>query len=263
MFGVWQLALNNGTAILELILNSNGTYQYTLRVLTSTVTADQLVEQGSFTINDTTLSFTPTERSCNDALTPTTDGYAFDEDVLVLGLPTGNATFTRASSPLSSEGLTLVVGCGTPFAPVAMQGHAPTPANPGDSPTPFGTWLTTDANGISVQIILNEDYSYRISILIPTSTVTANEYIQTGAFLLSGTLIVFVPSKASCPVKTPAFANGYVFNRVALVTQDNTGKVTGLLRTAPSSLGEGLTLVIGCSINNGPWMPSPLAAVPK
>jgi len=187
----------------------------------------------------------------------------FDDSFLTLVLPTGNATFARASSPLSDKGLTLVIGCGTPFAPVATQGHDPNPSNPGTSPTPFGSWLATDAKGISYQVILNADHSYRISILIPTSTVTADEYIQEGSFLLNGPYIAFTPIKASCPVKTPPFVDGYAFNNAALVTKDAAGTVGVFARSASASLGDGLTLVVGCSVDNGPWMPADFAPVPK
>jgi len=53
-----------------------------------------------------------------------------------------------------------------------------------------------------------------------------------------------------------------VFNNAALVTKDAAVTVGVFARSASASLGDGLTLVVGCSVDNGPWMPADCVPVP-
>jgi hypothetical protein len=241
-------------------LNADGTYQIIALTRTSTVTADETVENGTFVVGGTTLSFTPTERTCTTPLAPSTDTYALNGAALVLVSATSSVTVFPRSPPISTAGLTLVVGCGSPFMPVAMTGSPPVAANPGSSPSLYGSWLFTSP-AVSLELTLNQDMTYETDALFPTSTVSGNEYIEKGTFAFHGAALVLTPTQASCPGVKPVENNSFGFNGVNLGTTNAAGTMFNFSRTTPTPLGANLTLVLGCSINNGPWMPEPIAPV--
>jgi hypothetical protein len=246
----------------QLVLNQDGTFAFTLLVKTSTVTADEYLQKGTFALSGGNITFTPTEASCNTPLTPSVDGYVFNGQGLQTTDSNNQKTNYVKTSPQDiGAGLTLVVGCGNPWTPVAVSGTAPAPgAAPIVQPSLTGTYAVTVAP-TTTQIVLNADGTYQLTQLVATSTVTGDEYIEKGLYVTSGADITFTPQQASCPVKKPITMDAYAINGVliALITP-TTG--IGLARTAPTQLGAGLTLVVGCSPSPGsPFMPEPVAPV--
>jgi len=261
VFGSWLLA--NGATSEVLTLNDDGTYEIDIIVSTSTVTGDEYVQQGNFALNGANITFTPTQASCPTALTPSTDTYAFDAQYLVLTNSSGSATYAATDASSFGNGLSLVVGCspsGQGWTPEPLTGSPPSAGNPGAEPTLYGNWLATSGT-TSVEVMLNSDGTYEIDLLITTSAVTGDEYVQQGTFVLNGADITFTPTEASCPGSVPVFADGYLFNGAGLVTTSSSGTTTGYAPTGSTPLGQGLTLVVGCSQDNGPWTPQPLAPV--
>ena len=250
----------NGQTSIQLTLKADGTYQLIVLVSTSTVTADEEVEEGTFVLSGAMISFTPTERSCATALTPSTDDYLVNSAGFALISSSGTITFVR-SPPLATTGLTLVVGCGSPFMPVTTTGAAPVPASPGQSPSLYGNWLYTNSNGVEAELTLNDDMTYEVEILISTSTVTANEYIENGVFAYKGPTLTLTPMQTSCPVAAPPKPYGFAFDEAGLILTDLSGNSTTYGSTTMSDPAANLTTVVGCSINNGPWMPEPIAPV--
>jgi hypothetical protein len=259
LFDNFVLKVNSQTSV-QLTLSSTGTYQLTVLTLTSTVTADETVEAGTFVFAGPAITFTPTEHTCGTPLAPSTDGYLINGSALVLVSATGGATAFLRAPPLSTAGLTLVVGCGTPFMPVAMTGSSPVPATPGTSPSLYGSWLLSNAS-VSIQFTLNPDMTYETDVLLPTSTVSGNEYIEKGTFAFQGASLNLTPTQASCPGVKPVEQNTFVFNGTALSTTSSTGSTLNFSRMAMTQLGANLTVVLGCSVNNGPWMPEALGPV--
>jgi hypothetical protein len=258
VFGSWIYTSSNGQAVVALTLNPDGTYQVLTIGYTSTVSADETVEEGTFVLQSGgKIAFTPTEHTCATPLTPSTDTYAVDGGALVL-VVSGNAVwFARAPVP-STSGLTLVVGCGTPFAPAAMTGSEPVAGDPGSSPSLFGTWVVSNST-LSLELTLNQDLTYEFLLVVPTSTVTADEYIQHGTFAYAGTTIVFTPTEESCPTVPPPASYTFIFNDLNFTWVDSSGTSTTFTRMASTTdIGAAYTLVVGCSINNGPWMPEPI-----
>jgi hypothetical protein len=263
VFGSWLTVNSANTVSTELTLNANGTYQLTVLVTTSTVSGDEYVQQGTFTLNGALLTLTPTEATCSAPLTPATYTYGIDTTILVLTDSSGTSTFYGATTADLGSGLTLVVGCsvnGGAWSPASTTGSPPVPADPGSNPSPYGNWLVTSGN-TSVELTLDSDGTYAITILGLTSTQTANEYLQKGSFVLSGADIVFTPTEASCPVSVPVGTDVYGVNGSGFSTTDASGNETHYAPTGSATLGQGLTLVLGCSQNGGPWMPEPLAPV--
>lgn len=246
---------------LQLTLDADGTYQFIILTRTSTVTADEILEKGRFVLSGGTISFTPTEHSCATPLTPSTDGYAENGAGLALITSSGVTVLVRAPV-LDTSALTLVVGCGSPFAPVALTGSDPVPSNPGSSPSLYGSWLVTAANGLQVEVTLNQDMTYGLQLLVPTSTTTGNRYVETGTFSFQGATLILTPTQASCPVVTPIKSYSFGYSDANLGLTDSSGTTTNYPRTTTTQLGANLTtVVVGCSINNGPWMPEPIAPV--
>jgi hypothetical protein len=260
LFDTYVTPLNNGQTSLQITLNADGTYEIVVLTPTSTVTADETVEHGTFVFGGSMITFTPTERTCTTPLTSTTDSYLVNGAGLGLFPATGGALLLARSAPLSTTGLTLVIGCGAPFMPVAMMGSDPVPANPGSSPSPYGSWLWTSGT-LSIEYTLNQDMTYELQVLSSTSTVSGNEYIEKGTFAFQGQALVLTPTQASCPQKKPVVKDPLSLNGTNLVLTDSSGTNFTFARTNTSQLGANLTLVIGCSINNSPWMPEPIAPV--
>ena len=255
-----NFVLTTGQTSIQLTLNADGTYQFIILVETSTVTADEEVEEGTFVLSGAMISFTPTERSCATALTPSTDNYLVNSAGFALINSSGTTTFAR-SPPLATAGLTLVVGCGSPFMPVATAGAAPVPASPGNSPSLYGNWLYTNSNDIEAKLTLNDDMTYEFELLISTSTVTADEYIENGAFAYQGPTLTLTPMQTSCPVAAPPKPYGFAFDDAGLILTDSSGNSSTYGRTTTADPAANLTTVVGCSISNGPWMPEPIAPV--
>jgi hypothetical protein len=264
-----------------LTLNADGTYRFAILIPTSTVTTDVFIQDGNFAVTGISIVLAPTEESCpfTAPASPSTSTYFFDGDALVTYDSSGKQTvYGRApsapdlsgASDLTDAGLnsdggtTLVLGCPvTPFTAYPMTGTPPASSNPGTIPTPYGSWVVANSDDtVAVQVLLNSDLTYEISLLIVTSTVSADEYTQKGTFVISGTNLVFTPTEASCPGNVPVFTNGYVYDQDLLVLQNPTTGNTTTLATDPTlMLGQGLTVVLGCSLDNGPWMPYALSAV--
>jgi len=259
LVGTW-LAVDGPTSV-ELVLSSDGTYQVTVLVLTSTVTGDELVEKGNFVVSGATITFTPTSLTCPGALTPSTDLYVFNGGGLVTTAPGGTSTtYLRTTAPPIGTGLTLVVGCGSPWMPEPVNGSDPSPGAPVAEPSIFGNWLNTNnAGNVQAEWTLNANGTYQATILIKTSTVTGDELIQTGTFVLDGGNITFTPAEESCSGPVPIAADTYAFNGAG-IDINGSGTTTTFLATTttPAQLGAGLTLVIGCG---SPWMPVPVAPV--
>jgi hypothetical protein len=269
LFRNWLVTNAAGNVFNELTLNPDGTYQITILITTSTVTGDEYIQKGTFALNGGTITLTPTEASCPTALIPSSLTYDFDGAALSVTDSSGTKTNYAATSSAvpGPAGLTLVVGCslsqGAPWMPEPMTGSPPT-GSPVVQPSVFGNWLITNAAGnVFNELTLNPDGTYQITILITTSTVTGDEYIQKGCFALNGAAITFTATEASCPKPVPIYSDAYGFNGAGLGVVDSAGTGTVYLRTGSAVPGPaGLTLVIGCSLTTpGPWMPEPLAPV--
>jgi hypothetical protein len=265
IFGSWVTANSGGTVESELTLNMDGTYKFIVLVPTSSVTGDELTQEGTFTLSGAHLTLTPTEQTCPGALTPSTYTYAVDASLLVLIDSSGNTVYYGATDAVIGSALTtLIVGCSVnsgPWMPEPTSGSAPTPADPGANPTPYGNWLNV-TNGTTTLFTLNSDGTYALTALAATSTETGDEYIQKGTFVLEGADIIFTPQQASCPGNLPVSIDTYGINASGLSTTDAGGNQVGYEPTTMTSLGQNLTtIVVGCSVNGGAWMPEPVASV--
>lgn len=265
VFGSWVATSSNGTVRTELTLDTDGTYKLIVLAPTSSVTGDELTQEGTFTLSGAALTLTPTEQTCPGALTPATYTYAVNGEFLVLIDSSANDTVYVATDKVIGSALTtLVVGCsmsGGPWSPQPTNGSAPTPADPGSNPTPYGSYVNV-TNGTSELVTLNSDDTYQITVLVPTSSETGDEYIQKGTFTLDGAALTFTPQQASCPKNEPVAHDTYGINAAGLSVTDSSGNQVDYTRTTMTSLGQDLTtLVVGCSQNGGAWMPEPIASV--
>jgi hypothetical protein len=264
LFGIWLTANAAKTTFSELTLNSNGTYELDVLVTTSSVTGDEYTQQGNFTVNGAQITLAPTEASCPGPLNPSTYSYAVDAAVLVLIDASSDSSAWAATTSRLGAGLSLVVGCsvsGAPWSPEPTVGSPPVASDPGTNPTPYGRWLDVASASASSLLTLNSDGTYEYDLLFTTSTQTGDEYVQKGTFVLNGADLVLTPTEASCPGRVPVGTNSYGINGVALSTTDASGTQANYAATTTTALGNGLTLVVGCSQNNGPWMPEPVAPV--
>jgi len=131
------------------------------------------------------------------------------------------------------------------------------------SPVLFGSYTTMPTAGTYYEITLNPDFTFQFTIVVATSTVTGDEYIQTGTYALNGEAITFTPIEASCPVVTAISTDAYAFNAAALGTVDSSSTATVWTTTTAAIPGPAnLTYVLGCSPSTGAaWTPEPLAPV--
>lgn len=269
LFGTWVA----GTAAESfwLTLNADGTYAFAILIPTSTVTNDVFIQEGTYAVSGVYLVLTPTEQTCPSASppAPSVSTYFFDGEYLITYDSTGKQSIFAHSATApdltgsSDGGASTVLGCPeTPFAAYPLTGTAPVPTSPGVIPAPYGSWVVANSeNTLFVQVLLNSDGSYEIALLIVTSTVSADEYIQKGTFTINGPALVFTPTEASCPGNVPVFSNNYYFDQDVLVLQDPSGKSTGFVTDPTLMLGQGLNIVLGCSVDNGPWTPYALAPI--
>jgi hypothetical protein len=147
-------------------LNPDGTYQTTTLIVTSTVTGDEEIQKGTFALNGAIIAFTPTEASCAAVGTPGLFSYAFNGTNIELTDTSGTqTTFARtASAAPGPPGLTLVVGCGTPFAPEPMTGSAPTGSDV-VGPSVFGSYVSVNsARTVYAEVTLNPDLTYQYTM---------------------------------------------------------------------------------------------------
>jgi hypothetical protein len=113
--------------MVQSVFNSDGTFQQTFLVPTSSATANEVIQKGIWQATSTVLTLTPQESSCPSPVAVSNSTYAFvtsgNTEVLVVTDSNGNSTgSTKESNPSTlGAGLTLVVGCGSPFtaSPVA------------------------------------------------------------------------------------------------------------------------------------------------
>jgi hypothetical protein len=267
IFGSWITANSAQTIWTELTLNQDGTYALTVLVPTSSVTGDEYAQHGNFKLSGGALTLTPSEATCPTALTPSTFVYAVNGQFLVLVDSSGDATLYGATDATLGAGLTLVVGCsptsGAAWTPEPTNGSAPSSSNPGQNPSPYGNWLNASPSSTtSTLLTLNEDGTYVFALLVTTSTQTGDEYVQKGTFVLDGQDLILTATEASCPGAIPVTTDNYAVNGADFSTTDSSGNQTDYASSTESTLGSGLTLVVGCSPTSGaPWTPEPIAAV--
>jgi len=254
------LHVASATSSVQFVINADGTYTLTVLDTTSAVTANETLETGTWVQSGGYLIFTPVKASCPASLPIGNSTYSFNGTDLVLD----DIVYASTAPETLGSGLTLVVGCtiagtftASPLAPVATTG---TPIGTGTvgEPSIYGTWLDTvtpDGITYNLQTVLNSDCTYQLTVFNETSNATGNETIETGTFALNGANITFTELKATCPGNVTVGTTDYFFNGDQLLT----GTVLYTTEPTTATLGAGLTLVVGCSVNSGPFTPYSLA----
>jgi hypothetical protein len=128
----------------------------------------------------------------------------------------------------------------------------------GGGPDIFGTWITANsAKTVWTELTLSTNGTYTLTVLVPTSSVTGDEYVQQGNFKLAGATLTLTPTEQTCPTALTPSTFTYAVDASLLVLVDSSDNTTVYGATG-AQLGAGLTLVVGCSPTSGAaWTPEP------
>jgi hypothetical protein len=90
--------------------NSDGTYEFLQLDLTSSTTANEYLQTGTYTSTSNQITATPAQATCSGTAPVYTVGYAFEGSNLVLSGATGSVIYTADTSMASSD-LAYAYGC--------------------------------------------------------------------------------------------------------------------------------------------------------
>src|SRR5579863_2553351 len=114
--GTWLFT--SGAISVEFTFEANGTYQLTILAVTSSATANETIQKGTFTATSNTITWTPQEETCPGVQAISSDTYLFvntgGTQYLVATNSSGNSSsFKQVSDDAAAlgSGLTIVLGC--------------------------------------------------------------------------------------------------------------------------------------------------------
>jgi hypothetical protein len=128
LLGHWMNTSLAGDGRVGLTFNSDGTYNRSILLLTSTTAADAEVETGMYVATDTHLTLLPQRWTCPSPAPVSMASYAVSGNDLIVTTPFENYSFAASASPASSR-FALRLGCfdfngvltPAPLAPVTYQ----------------------------------------------------------------------------------------------------------------------------------------------
>jgi len=110
LIGNWTYTNASDSAGVDLQFKTDGTYVAQVLQLTSTTTANDEVESGTFTATDSEIALTPQKYTCPEADPPYTLSYHFNGDSLVVVFPTGAIGMSRYTGPAATN-FVVTMGC--------------------------------------------------------------------------------------------------------------------------------------------------------
>jgi hypothetical protein len=124
----------------------------------------------------------------------------------------------------------------------------------------IGDWIYIVNNGSSgAAVSYKADGTYVGSILVLTSTTTANAQVELGNYTATSNELTSVPTEWTCPGPDPASTVSYAISDGHLVVSTSSGIISFAQNTAPASTT--FTLTYGCMKPDGSFVASPLAPV--
>ena len=126
-----------------------------------------------------------------------------------------------------------------------------------------GTWFDQFADGGAVLgLTLKSDGTFRYESMRLTSPSTANDQVETGAFMLEGnTRIAITVHEWTCPGPNPGASFVYELNGDSLMLNDDIAGVNIALTRDTSGVVSSFALTLGCNQAGGNFVPEPLAPV--
>lgn len=106
LYQTWAYVTADGSAAAGATFTSDGTYLFQELTLTSSTTANDQVEEGSFTISGSTITATPKQWTCPGPDAVYTLGYSFQGGNLVLAQPAGTIVMQPDTATASSISIT-------------------------------------------------------------------------------------------------------------------------------------------------------------